>query len=60
MKEGRVKFPCDDISLEGVLGLPEGDGLFPAVVVCHPHPLVVRGQGSGIREKNGCPPAPDN
>jgi len=32
-------FPCGDISLEGVLWLPEDGGPFPAVVVCHPHPL---------------------
>jgi len=25
--------------LEGILIIPEGAGLFPAVIVCHPHPL---------------------
>jgi alpha/beta superfamily hydrolase len=35
----KLMFPCGDISLEGVLWLPEGGGPFPAVVVCHPHPL---------------------
>jgi len=39
MKEERVTFPCGDISLEGVLGLPEGESPFQAVVICHPHPL---------------------
>ncbi len=39
MREERVKFPSGDITLEGIAGVPEGDGLFPAVVVCHPHPL---------------------
>jgi uncharacterized protein len=39
VKERRVTFPCGEISLEGVLGLPDGTGPFPAVVVCHPHPL---------------------
>ncbi|MDD5094667.1 MAG: dienelactone hydrolase family protein [Dehalococcoidia bacterium] len=39
MKEESLMFPCGGISLEGVLGLPEGKGPFPAVVVCHPHPL---------------------
>ena len=40
MKKEGLMFPCDDILLEGVLCLPEGnDGPFPAVVVCHPHPL---------------------
>ena len=38
MNEQRVIFPCGDISLEGVLGLPEGSGPSPAVVICHPHP----------------------
>lgn len=40
MKEKRVRFPSGQLSLEGVLGLPEeGSGPFPAVVLCHPHPL---------------------
>jgi len=39
MKENCVTFPCGDLSLEGVCHLPEGAGPFPAVVVCHPHPL---------------------
>jgi alpha/beta superfamily hydrolase len=34
-----IFFPCGDIQLECELHLPEGNGLFPAVVVCHPHPL---------------------
>ncbi len=37
--ETKVEFPCGDLSLEGVLSLPDGNGQFPAVVVCHPHPL---------------------
>lgn len=39
MKESYVTFPCGDLSLEGVCHIPEGPGPFPAVVVCHPHPL---------------------
>lgn len=39
MKEERVIIPCDELSLDGVLGLPQGNGPFPAVAVCHPHPL---------------------
>ena len=39
MKEERVKFPSGGITLEGIVGVPDGDGPFPAVVVCHPHPL---------------------
>lgn len=38
MKQVRVTFPCDELSLEGVCHLPDGSGPFPAVVVCHPHP----------------------
>jgi alpha/beta superfamily hydrolase len=39
MKTTDVKFPSGELLLEGVLGMPEGDGPFPAVVTCHPHPL---------------------
>ncbi|MFC2058648.1 alpha/beta hydrolase [Chloroflexota bacterium] len=39
MTESRVNFPCDDLSIEGVVSVPAGEGHFPAVVVCHPHPL---------------------
>jgi len=39
MIESRVSFPHEDLTLEGVVALPEGTGPFPAVVVCHPHPL---------------------
>jgi len=39
MKESNVPFPCGSLSLEGALHLPEGSGPFPAVAVCHPHPL---------------------
>jgi alpha/beta superfamily hydrolase len=33
-----VTIPGAGITLEGALHLPAGDGPFPAVVVCHPHP----------------------
>ncbi len=39
MLKEKLMFPCDDISLEGVLWIPEEAGTSPAVVVCHPHPL---------------------
>ena len=39
MYENRTAFPCGDISLEGAYRLPEVEGPFAAVVVCHPHPL---------------------
>ncbi len=38
MPETCLTIPAGDITLEGVLDAPEGDGPFPAVVVCHPHP----------------------
>ena len=39
MKTARVTFPSGELSLEGILATPKGAGLFPAVIVCHPHPL---------------------
>lgn len=38
MPASPITFPCGDLVLEGILHLPDGDGPFPAVVVCHPHP----------------------
>jgi alpha/beta superfamily hydrolase len=34
-----ISFPSGELKLEGVWHLPETSGPFPAVVVCHPHPL---------------------
>ena len=39
MKETEVLFPCGELQLEGRIGFPEGNGPFPAVIICHPHPL---------------------
>ncbi|MFC1903106.1 alpha/beta hydrolase [Chloroflexota bacterium] len=39
MKKIKTRFHCGELSLEGILGLPEERGLFPAVLICHPHPL---------------------
>ena len=39
MNEVKVEFSCGELSLEGILALPQGAGCFPAVIVCHPHPL---------------------
>jgi len=39
MKETRVNFPSSGLVLEGILAIPEGEGPFPAAIVCHPHPL---------------------
>ena len=34
----QLEIPSPAGTLEGFLHLPEGDGPFPGVVVCHPHP----------------------
>ena len=39
MKETRVSFLSGGLVLEGILGIPEGAGPLPAIIVCHPHPL---------------------
>jgi alpha/beta superfamily hydrolase len=39
MQETRVSFPSGELFLEGILSTPQGAGPFPAVIVCHPHPL---------------------
>jgi len=39
LSQVHITFPCGDIILEGVWHLPQATGLFPAVIVCHPHPL---------------------
>lgn len=39
MSERDVSFTSGDLLLEGTLTIPEGTGPFPAVILCHPHPL---------------------
>jgi len=39
MKKIRLSFPSGRLVLDGILALPEGVSPFPAVIVCHPHPL---------------------
>jgi len=38
MRQERVEFQSGQLTLEGVLRLPEEEGPFGVVVVCHPHP----------------------
>ena len=33
-----MSFSSGDLTLEGVVDLPQGHGRFPAVAICHPHP----------------------
>lgn len=39
MTERAVTFASGDLLLEGRLAMPEGAAPFPAVILCHPHPL---------------------
>jgi alpha/beta superfamily hydrolase len=48
LKRVHISFPCGDISLEGVWHFPEGSGPFPAVIVCHPHPLYGGSMSSNV------------
>ncbi|WXG41179.1 MAG: alpha/beta fold hydrolase [Candidatus Freyarchaeum deiterrae] len=34
-----VEFKSGELTLEGYLEIPKGDGPFPVSIVCHPHPL---------------------
>lgn len=39
LRQNAVSFPCGELTLQGLCYLPDSDGVFPAVVLCHPHPL---------------------
>ena len=39
MNTREITFPCGRLTLEGTYSYPEGKDTFPAVVICHPHPL---------------------
>jgi uncharacterized protein len=39
MKEERITFKSGELTLEGMIALPDGVGPHRAAVVCHPHPL---------------------
>ncbi len=47
-KLNRVHFKSGSLTLEGILGLPEGNQPFPAVIVCHPHPLYGGSMGNNV------------
>ena len=48
MKRLHISFPSGEIALEGVWHLPEANGPFPAVIVCHPHPLYGGSMSSNV------------
>jgi len=39
MKQTKASFSSGELLLEGILAMPQGKGPFPAVILCHPHPL---------------------
>lgn len=40
MRQSAVSFLAQGLSFEGIIALPDGEGPFPGVVMCHPHPLM--------------------
>ena len=40
MRQSAVSFITKGLTFEGIIALPDGDGPFPGVVMCHPHPLM--------------------
>jgi alpha/beta superfamily hydrolase len=48
LKRVHISFPVGDISLEGVWHFPEDSEPFPAVIVCHPHPLYGGSMSSNV------------
>jgi len=48
LKRVHISFASGGFKLEGVWHLPEGEGPFPAVIVCHPHPLYGGSMSSNI------------
>jgi len=39
LKRLHISFPSGELTLEGAWHLPDSDGPFPAVIICHPLPL---------------------
>ncbi len=39
VKQIPITFPCGNINLSGYIYLPDKNGTFPGVILCHPHPL---------------------
>ena len=39
MRQSAVSFLTRGMTFEGIIAIPAGEGPFPGVVMCHPHPL---------------------
>lgn len=39
MRQSAVSFLTQGMTFEGIIAIPDGEGPFPGVVMCHPHPL---------------------
>ena len=39
MNAQKINFRSGNLRLEGILSFPQGKSPFPAIIVCHPHPL---------------------
>ncbi len=39
MRQSAVSFTAKGMQFEGIIALPDGEGPFAGVVMCHPHPL---------------------
>jgi len=50
MIQKKIEFPCQEILLEGIFSLPEGEGACGLVIVCHPHPLYGGNMGNNVVE----------
>jgi len=48
LKRVHISFASGEFKLEGVWHFPEGEGPFPAVIVCHPHPLYGGSMSSNV------------
>lgn len=39
MKQQAITFPCGSLKLQGYYYIPDKQGTFPSVIICHPHSL---------------------
>jgi hypothetical protein len=50
MIQKKIEFPSQEIMLEGIFSLPEGEGAYGLVIACHPHPLYGGNMGNNVVE----------